>query len=74
MLAKINISSEEYPQIIEGEIFFKDDLPGHGLNNYIIYIEKDDRFLSIHRSKIINYNELCEFYEQKRQSKKSKKS
>lgn len=69
MLAVINISSDEYPKIIKGEILFKNDLPGYGVNNYIVLTEPNKNLISVHKNKIVNYKELIEYYEQLRKSK-----
>ncbi len=69
MLAIVNISSDEYPKLIKGEIIFKDDSPNGGLNNYIVLTENDNRLISVHRNKITNYKELVKYYESKRNSK-----
>ena len=70
MLALINISSNEYPEIIKGEVLFKDDMPGRGLHNYIILTENNNKLISVHRNKILNYDELVKFYEDRKRNTK----
>lgn len=69
ILAEIRIGPDEHPVIIKGEILFKDDLPGRGLNNYIVLTEPDKRLISIHKNQIINYKELVEYYDKLRKTK-----
>lgn len=66
MRAKINISSAEHPDIVEGEILFKDNVKA-GVNNYIVRIISTDKITSIHKNQIVNYKELLEFYNDKKE-------
>lgn len=61
MTAKVNISSEEHPVIIECEILYKDNIHG-GVNNYIVRRLDTDALISVHRNKITNYDELLKHY------------